>query len=91
MAVQSDSNECNTQLFCLKITFVLTYELHNSIYMTQSKEHVHILNELHITIQSAGHQWQSHLGKKGVNRGVEQSHAQWIISNPKTKPVHIIL
>jgi len=32
---------------------------------------------------------QSHLGEKGINGGVEQPHAQWIISNPKTKPVHI--
>jgi len=42
--------------FLFKITFMLTYELHSSIYVTQSEEHVHILNELHITIQSAGHQ-----------------------------------
>jgi len=36
--------------FLFKITFLLTYDLRNSIYITQSKEHVHILNELHITI-----------------------------------------
>ena len=51
--------------FLFKITFMLAYELHSSIYIIQSEEHVHILNELHITIQSAGHQKQSHLGKKG--------------------------
>ena len=28
---------------------------------------------------------------KGYNIGVEQPHAQWIISNPKTKVVHFII
>ena len=27
-------------------------------------------------------------GEKRYNGVVEQPHAQWIISNPKTKPVH---
>jgi len=43
------------------------------------------------TYKSAGHQKQTHLGEKGVNGGVEQGHAQWIISNLKIKPMHIIL
>ena len=30
-------------------------------------------------------------GEKRYNGGVQQPHAQWIISNPKTKPVHVII
>ena len=30
-------------------------------------------------------------GEKGENGGFEQPHAQWIISDPKTKPVHLII
>jgi len=59
--------------------------------LLKSKEHIHILNELHNTIQICRPLMAITLGEKGVNGGVEQPNAQWIISNPKTKPVHIIL
>jgi len=29
--------------------------------------------------------------EKGYNGEVKQPYAQWIISNPKTKPVHFII
>jgi len=30
-------------------------------------------------------------GEKGDNGGFEQPHAQWIVSDPKTKPVNLII
>jgi len=30
-------------------------------------------------------------GEKGENGGFEQPHAQWIVSNQKTKPVQLII
>ena len=59
--------------------------------LLKSKEHIYILNELHNTIQICRPPMAITPGEKGVNGGVEQPHAQWIISNPKTKTVHIIL
>jgi len=91
MALQSDSNEYNTWLFCLRLHSYSHMNYTASIYITQSKEHVHILNELHITIQIYRPPIAITTAGKRVNGGVEQPHAQWIISNPKTKPVHIIL
>ena len=30
-------------------------------------------------------------GEKGENGGFEQPHAQWIVPDPKTKPVYLII
>jgi len=74
-----------------KIAFILTYELHSLTFADiKSKVHIHNLNESHNTIQVCRPPIAIAPGEKGVNRGVEQPHAQWIISNLKTKPVHSI-
>ena len=58
--------------------------------LLKSKEHVHILNELHNTIQICRPPIAITPGGKRINGRVEQPHAQWIISNPKTKLVYNI-
>ena len=78
--------------FLFKITFKLTYELHSLTFADiKSKVHIHNLNESHNAIQVCMPPIAITPGGKRVNGGVEQPHAQWIIPNPKTKPVHIIL
>ena len=78
--------------FLFKITCILNNEIHSSILaLLKSKVHIHILFEEHIKLQVCRPSVAITPGQKGVNGGVEQPHAQWIISNPKTKPVHIIL
>jgi len=75
----------------LNITFKLKYELHSLTFADiESKVHVHNLNETHNTVQVSMPPLAITPGGKGGNGGVEQPHAQWIISNPKTKPVHSI-
>ena len=88
MALQATQMNAMHSFIIINITFKLTYELHSLTFADiKSKVHIHNPNESHHTIQSACHQLQPHLGEKGIKGEVEQPHAQWIIPNPKTKPV----
>jgi len=70
---------------------ILNNEIHSSILaLLKSNVHIHILNEEHIQLQVCRPPVTITPGKKGINGVVEQPHAQRIISNPKTKPVHNI-
>jgi len=90
MALQSDSNEMQHITFLFKITCIPKNELNSSILaLLKSKVHIHNLIESHIIIQVCRPPVTFTPGEKGINGGVEQPHTQWIISNPKTKPVHI--
>jgi len=76
----------------INITLKLRNELHSSTFADiKYKVHIHNLNESHNTIQVCMPPIAVTPGGKRINGGVEQPHAQWIIPNPKTKPVHIIL
>jgi len=76
--------------FLINITFKLRNELHSFTFAEiKSKVHIHDLNESYNTIKVCMPPIAITRGEKEINGGVEQ-HAQWIISNPKTKPVHSI-
>ena len=57
------------------------------------------MNEYKVTLHIDEHKVANNLigsntfipGGKRYNGGVKQPHAQWIISNPKIKPVHLII
>jgi len=68
----------------INITFKLRNELHSLTFAgIKSKVHIHNLNESHNTIQVCMPPIAITPGEKGINGGVEQPHAQWIIPNPK--------
>ena len=78
--------------FLFKITFKLKNELHSlTLVLFKSKVHIHILVEEHIKLHVCRPPMAITPGENGVNGGVEQPHAQWIIPILKTKPVHIII
>ena len=86
MVTQNDLNEINTYHFISNVTFTSKNELHSSaLALFKSKVHIHSLNELHIKIHDCRPPIAFIPGEKGINGGVEQPHAQWIISKPKNK------
>jgi len=74
--------------FLFKITCILKNEIRSSILaLLKSNVHIHILIEEHIKSQVCRPPIAFIPGEKGISGGVEQPHAQRIISNPKTKLV----
>ena len=59
--------------------------------LLKSKEYIYMLNRLHNIVQIYRPPMAITPWEEGVNGGVEQPHAQWIIPNPKTKSMHIVL
>ena len=74
--------------FLINITFKLRNELHSFTFADiKSKVHIQNMNESYNTIQVCVPLIAITPGEKGINGGVEQPHAQWIISNPKNKTI----
>jgi len=75
---------------CLNVLYI-AYKQGLRPYESNVYIYIYILVEEHIKLHVCRPPVAFTPGGKGINGVVEQPHAQWIIPNPKTKRLHIIL